>query len=315
MRHRIDPELARWLPVLPDLSYADVAAARDLLRRQVRQWPAFRPDRPVESRQLTVAGPAGAPPVPVRVYTPAGVTDPLPAMLYLHGGGFVTGDLESVHASATYFAAELCAVVVSVGYRLAPEDPFPAGVEDCYAALTWLSDSAPALQVDPTRIAVAGSSAGGGLAAALALLARDRTGPPLCFQYLETPMLDDRMATPSMRQYLDTPMLNRRNADLSWHHYLDATTSPGAPRVSPYAAPARAEDLSDLPPACVIACEFDPLRDEALCYGQRLVQSGVPTEMHLYPATFHGSTIVIGAAITRRMATDRLATLRRALTP
>jgi acetyl esterase len=153
-------------------------------------------------------------------------------------------------------------VVVSVEYRLAPEDPFPAGLEDCYAALVWLHESAAELGVDGDRIAVVGRSAGGGLAAALALVTRDRHGPALCFQCLAIPELDDRLDTPSMQAFVDTPLWNRPLAEASWRHYLGDDRSD----VSPYAAPARATDLSGLPPAYVSTMEFDPLRDEGIAY-------------------------------------------------
>jgi acetyl esterase/lipase len=207
-------------------------------------------------------------------------------------------------------AGEVGAVVVSVDYRLAPEHPFPAGVEDCYAALAWLAAHAAELGVDPARIAVAGQSAGGGLAAATALLARDRGGPALCFQLLEIPELDDRLDTPSMRAFTDTPLWNRPNAVWSWKHYLGASHA-GEP--SAYAAPARAKDLAGLPPAYVSTMEFDPLRDEGILYALRLLQAGVPVELHSYPGTFHGSALLPGAKVSQRGAREVMEALRHAL--
>jgi acetyl esterase/lipase len=192
-------------------------------------------------------------------------------------------------------------------YRLAPEHPFPAGLEDCFAALDDLAKNSADLGVDPRRIGVGGASAGAGLAAATALLARDRGGPQLCMQYLGIPELDDRLETPSMRAYTDTPVWHRPNAVLSWQYYL-AGQAP-----TPYAAPARAEDLSGLPPTYVDVCEFDSLRDEGITYAQRLVQAGVPVELHLYPGTFHGSSLVAEAAVSRRMAGDATAAIGRLL--
>lgn len=209
-------------------------------------------------------------------------------------------------------AAEAGVVVVSVDYRLAPENPYPAGLDDCYAALLWTAKSASELNIDPDRLALYGESAGGGLAAAVALLARDRGGPALRYQHLGIPELDDRLDTPSMRAYLDTPLWNRPMAEFSWDSYLGEGRR-GTADVSAYAAPARAEDLSGLPPTTVVTCQYDPLRDEGIAYAQRLAQADVLVELMLYPGTFHGSTIAQDAAITQRMNTEALASLRRGL--
>jgi acetyl esterase/lipase len=198
-------------------------------------------------------------------------------------------------------------VVVSVDYRLAPENPYPAGLEDCYAALQWTAAKASELGVDPARIAIGGSSAGGGLTAALALLARDRGGPAVKFQFLDIPELDDRLDTPSMTRFVDTPIWNQPNAVRSWRYYL------GGQPADQYAAPARAEDLTGLPPAYVAVCEFDPLRDEGLTYAHRLIQAGVPTELHHFPGTFHGSSMVQTAAVSKRMAAEGIDAIRRGL--
>jgi acetyl esterase/lipase len=313
MTYAIDPELLPWLDMLPGVRLMDegtLAAARTQLGELTGIQPPYEPTRPVDVRDTTVPGPAGAPAVPVRVYRPAGVTGELPGLLNIHGGGFVLGDIEMTHTDCLRTAAEVGLVVVSVDYRLAPEHPFPAPVEDCYAALRWLAAEAGELGVDLTRLGVAGESAGGGLAAGVALLARDRGGPALAFQYLGIPEVDDRLETPSMRAYTDTPLWNLPNAVFSWKAYLGADHEGD---VSPYAAPARAEDLSGLPPAYVTVCHFDPLRDEGIAYAQRLAQAGVATELHLYPGTFHGSELVAAARISRRMQADGLAALRAGL--
>jgi len=195
-------------------------------------------------------------------------------------------------------------------YRLAPENPFPAGLEDCYAALGWTALHTDELGIDPNRLAIAGQSAGGGLAAACALLARDRNGPKLCFQLLEIPELDDRLETPSMQQFTDTPLWNRPNAVWSWRHYLGAEHTG---EVSPYAAPSRASDLSNLPPAYVSTMEFDPLRDEGILYALRMMQAGVPVELHSYPGTFHGSAMFPDAEPSRRNSSEVLGALERGL--
>jgi acetyl esterase/lipase len=235
-------------------------------------------------------------------------------MVWIHGGGFVVGDAAMEEAGCLLVADRVGAVLVSVDYRLAPENPFPAGVEDCYAALVWTAKQATELGIDPDRIGVGGESAGGGLAAAVALLARDRGGPALCLQYLGIPELDDRLETPSMRRFVDTPMWNRPNAIRSWAFYLGDGATPGGPDVSPYAAPARAEDLSGLPPAIVSCCEFDPLRDEDLVYAQRLLQAGVSTDLTHYAGTFHGCGLFgLGVEVNRRMQEDKLRLLTRRL--
>ena len=204
---------------------------------------------------------------------------------------------------------ELGAVVVVPEYRLAPEDPFPAGLDDCYATLGWLHECAPELGVDTMRVGVGGQSAGGGLAAATALLARDRGGPPVCFQFLGIPELDHRLETTSMRTFLDTPLWNRPSAVLSWRYYLGEDPND----VSPYASPAIAEDLRGLPPAYVTTMEFDPLRDEGILYALRMMEAGVPVELHSFPGTFHGSAMVPAAAVSRRANAELIEVLRRGL--
>jgi acetyl esterase/lipase len=215
------------------------------------------------------------------------------------------------HAAAVRMVQVLGIVVVAVEYRLAPENPFPCGLDDCYAAFQWMTKQATDLGVDPDRIGVYGQSAGGGLAAALALLARDRGGPALCFQYLGIPELDDRLDTPSMQQFVDTPVWHRPNAIKSWRYYLGGSAANG--EVSPYAAPARATDLRNLPPAYVSTMEFDPLRDEGILYALAMLQAGVQVELHQYPGTFHGSAMVPTAAVSRRGAAEMLEVLRRGL--
>ncbi|MGO1056886.1 alpha/beta hydrolase [Crossiella sp. CA198] len=311
MSYAIDPELATWLPLIPQVNFADPVATRARRREMAAEIPPYVAANPVAVRALSIPGPAGGPEVAIRVYTPA-ADGPLGALVHIHGGGFVLGDLDLAERSALRVADQVGVVVVAMDYRLAPENPFPAGLDDCYATLEWTAKNAAELGVDPARIAVGGDSAGGGLAAAVALLTRDRGGPALAYQVLNIPELDDRLDTPSMTAYTDTPMWHRPNAILSWDFYLGEGKR-GTAEVSPYAAPARATDLSGLPPAFVAVCEFDPLRDEGLDYAQRLVQAGVSTELHLYPGTFHGSGLIPEAAVTVRMGRDLTDALRRAL--
>ncbi len=312
---RYDPAFRELIPTLPTVAdFSTPEKVRAARAEHEKMFAAFasaerRTDVATEDRR--VPGPAGAPDVPVRIYRSARASrDPRPAVFEIHGGGFLTGNIEMMDAWCERVAAEVDAVVVSVEYRLAPEHPFPAGVEDCYAALAWTGANAVALGVDASRIAVAGQSAGGGLAAATALLARDRGGPALCFQLLEIPELDDRLDTPSMRAFDDTPLWNRPNAVWSWRHYLGPAWGGD---VSPYAAPARAEDLSGLPPAYVSTMEFDPLRDEGILYALRLLQAGVSVELHSYAGTFHGSGLLPSAEPSRRNAAEVLGALARGL--
>jgi acetyl esterase/lipase len=239
-RRAYDPAFRDLIPALPTVqdfsTIEQVEAARGGMRQMMIERPPDRDDVRTEDRR--VPGPKSGPDVLVRVYAPkAAASAPRPGVFEIHGGGFMMGDIAMMDPWCQRVAAEIDAVVVSVEYRLAPEHPFPAGLEDCYAALSWMATEAKALGIDPERIAVAGQSAGGGLAAATALLARDRGGPSLCFQLLEIPELDDRLDTPSMLAFTDTPLWNRPNAVWSWKHYLGPDHRG---EVSPYAAPARA---------------------------------------------------------------------------
>jgi acetyl esterase/lipase len=309
--YAFDPELLPLIEFLPSPSLDDLAASRDALAGLVAPLNAQVDLSGLAVEDHRVPGPEGAPDVLVRVYAPAtpAPAGGRPAVLDIHGGGFVLGSIEMQHGMCAPLAQALDAVVATVEYRLAPEHPFPAGVEDCYAALRWLHDNAGALGVDAARIAVGGQSAGGGLTAATALLARDRGGPPVCFQFLGIPELDHRLETASMRAFEDTPMWNRGNAVKSWEMYLG--TDHGD--VSPYASPSVATDLSGLPPAYVSTMEFDPLRDEGIVYALRLMEAGVNVELHSYPGTFHGSALMLTAAVSRRANDEMLCAFRRGL--
>ena len=289
----LDPELAPVLELLPDLTQgmADIEAARAMLSTLV-------PAGPVEGEDLLDITDVEHQGTRLRVYRPRTATRV--GVLYLHGGGFCLGSVDTEHGGAVRIANACDAVVVSVDYRLAPEHPYPAGLDDCYAGLVYLSDL-----VD--RVAVHGQSAGGGLAAATALLARDRGGPRIAFQSLGMPELDDRLETPSMQEFVATPLWSRPQAVTSWEYYL------GGKPADAYAAPARMADLSGLPPAHVTVMELDPLRDEGIDYASRLLQAGVSVELHAYPGTFHGSSLVIDAAVSKRQAEDMLGALRRGL--
>lgn len=310
MSYAYDPELAPLIELLPAPDLADLAGARALIDGFLESVFDIVDASGVVVSEHQVPGAAGQPDVAARVYRAEGAEPgPLPAVLAIHGGGFVLGSMAVEHPRAVRIAREVGAVVIVVGYRLAPEHPYPAALEDCFAALAWIHDEAGALGVDPARVGVMGESAGGGLAAALALLARDRGGPALCFQLLAIPELDDRFTTTSMAAFVDTPLWNRPNAVLSWQHYLRGVEG----EVPAYAAPARATDLAGLPPAYLTAMEFDPLRDEGILYALRLLEAGVSVELHTFPGTFHASTAIASAAVSQRADDELFGALRRGL--
>ena len=313
MKYNIDPELRPILDLLPPFDLADPATMRATMDAMVGPANAALDTRGTTISDHVAPGLAGAPEVPVRVYRPESATAALPGLLYLHGGGFVFGNLESEHATCLAISRQLGIVVVSVDYRLSPETAFPGPLDDCYAALLWTQANAATLGIDLRRLGVMGQSAGGCLAAACALRARDENGPALCYQFLSIPVLDDRLDTPSMQAFTDTPIWHLANAEQSWDYYLGSALQRGTAEVPALAAPARAENVQGLPPACVTAMEFDPLRDEALIYAQRLLAAGVSTEIHCYPGTFHGSSMVVDAALSKRGVADMLAALGRGL--
>lgn len=308
--YAFDPEIAAALPYLPDLPGDDPLAIRAAMSDLIAALPA--PDATglrVEEREIP--GRDGDPAVRIRIYWPDRRSAPA-AVYSVHGGGFVAGDLDTEHGSNVVLARELGVVVVSVDYRLAPETPFPGGLEDVYAGLIWMAENADELGIDAQRIAIHGVSAGGGLCAALALLARDRGGPHIAFQFLSVPELDDRLATASMTDFIDTPLWSRPRAIVSWDCYLGAGRA-GTDDVPIYAAPARATDLAGLPPAYVAVMHFDPLRDEGLAYAVAMLAAGVSVELHLFPGTFHGSMLIQDAAISKREQAEKIVVLRQAL--
>jgi acetyl esterase/lipase len=314
MSYDVDPELRPYLELLPARPPADapvdMATVRAYATRMTADQNAAADVSALVVDDRVVPGPTEGADVPVRVYTPDPHDATTGGILYIHGGGFTVGSVEMEHFNAVRLANDLGVVVVSVEYRLAPENPYPAALHDCYAALEWIHREALVLGVDVERVAIVGSSAGGGLAAGLALLARDRQGPPICFQFLGIPELDDRLDTPSMQRFVDTPMWSRPSAQQSWRAYLGDLHGGDVPA---YAAPARASDLAGLPPAYVSAMEFDPLRDEDILYALRLLQAGVCVELHTFPGTWHGSTAITGAAVSQRQMHEMTVVLRRAL--
>jgi acetyl esterase len=304
----LDPELRQVAAMTPPPVYDDLPVARRMVA-QMQQYLPPVDESGVDWDEQHIPGPVDAPDVKVRLYRPERRPQPGAALVFFHWGGFVLGDLTTEHARCVLLAREVGCLVVSVDYRLAPEHPFPHGLEDCYAALQWTAVHADELGVDPARIAVGGTSAGGGLAAAVALLARDRGGPAIALQYLGYPVLDDRMDTASANAFVATPNWTASANRLMWRYYLGAQGG----NTSAYAAPAHADDVTGLPPAYLWTAEFDPLRDEGLAYAERLLRAGVAVDLRNYAGTFHGFDQVPGATIARLAQQDQIAALRRSL--
>ena len=257
--------------------------AREVSRRFTEMFP-WEVTAGVESLDALVAGPGGA--IHVRVFTPRRREELMPVLLYFHGGGWVVGGHADpdVDSTCRYLADAGGCTVVSVGYRLAPESKFPAAVEDAYASLLWVVGNSPALGLDPSRVAVAGDSAGANIAAALCLMARDRKGPEVVLQALVYPIADCDFETESYRTCGEGYGLATEEMKWYWNQYL----SSDGDRDNPYVSIARATSLTGLPPALVLTAEYDPLRDEGEAYAKRLEEAGVPTRLVRYDGAIHG---------------------------
>ena len=299
MPSRITPDL---IPMMRQPNPAAPPPSNEELRR----------DAAFDVTERLVPGPSGAPDVPLLICRPTAVSTPTAAVYHVHGGGMIVGDNRLGLPKILDWAQDLGLAVVSVEYRLAPETPHPGPVEDCYAGLAWTAAHAGELGIDSGRIVIAGGSAGGGLAAAVALLARDRGGPALAGQLLMSPMLDDRNDTPSARQMAGRGIWDRSANETGWTALLGAAR--GGPEVSPYAAPARAADLSGLPPAFIDVGSAETFRDEDVTYASRIWQAGGVAELHVWPGGFHGfTTMAPEAAVSRQAAAAQLSWLRRLL--
>jgi triacylglycerol lipase len=311
-RHLVDPQLVAALDFFQplDTDPASIPATREMFRAMVPPLASYK-RRSVAIEARAVPGPAGAAEVPVLIYRPRRAKGALPVFLHIHGGGYVFGSAAASGPDCVATAHAIGCMVVSVDYRLAPETPAPGAVEDCYAVLAWLNREAVALGIDPARIAVGGESAGGGLAAALCLLARDRGEYRICFQRLVYPMLDDRTCTrpranPHVGDFVWRPAYNV----FGWRAYLGA--EPGGDGVSPYAAPARAPDLSGLPPAYLCVGALDLFLEEDMDYAGRLLAAGVPTELHVIPGAYHAFELSFESDVAIRSQADRLRALKDA---
>lgn len=315
-RFLVDPQLLPMLDQFPPLAFTreSLPEVRKGMAEMQQQMAATLPPVPgVKVSERRVPGPTGGPAVRVLVYESENERHSRAGLLWIHGGGFVMGNADADDLNCRAMAAEIGCVIVSVDYRLSPETPFPGPVEDCYAALRWLHQDAASLGVDQARLAVGGMSAGGNLAAAVALLARDRKAIPLVFQLLIYPMLDDRTVShpephPYTGEYIWTPECNR----FGWSSMLGDAL--GSDTVSSYAAPAREKDLRGLPPTYISAGALDLFLEEDMEYARRLTRASVPTELHVYPGGYHAfDGIAPEADVSRAFRRDIMSALQKAL--
>ncbi|MFJ9582524.1 alpha/beta hydrolase [Streptomyces acidicola] len=310
-----DPELAAALEVVAETLPSSFGLDGIAERRQELDFldhpdEELSRDGSFEVEDRTVPGPQGAPGISLLICRTAGSVGGRPVIYHTHGGGMIVGNNRLGVDMALDWARELDAVVVSVEYRLAPEHPHPAPVEDVYAGLLWTAEHAEEIGGDPERIVIVGASAGGGLTAALALLTRDRGGPRPLGQILMCPMLDDRNDTPSAHQMAGLGVWDQKSNETGWTALLGDRR--GGPDVSPYAAPARAEDLSGLPPAFLDVGSAETFRDETTAYASRIWQAGGVAELHVWPGGFHGyEGFAPQAALSQATVAARLAWLRR----
>jgi acetyl esterase/lipase len=316
-KQRLDPELVAPLEGVMSatgggFNLHDLGGMRAMIAAMIAGGKAQAPViAGVEASDLKVPGPKGAPAVAVRLYRPAEVRDAPPVLVWMHPGGWVLGSLELDDLMAREVVKNVRCAVVSVEYRLAPEHPYPAALEDCYAVLKWVAAEGKKHGIDARRIAVGGSSAGANLAAGLALLARDRGEVPLSFQMLIYPALDDRNLAQVGPNVPENLFWSRENMLMSWQAYLENRQATAD--VPIYAAPTRARDLSRLPRAFVAVGGLDMFLDECLDYATRLTAAGVDTEVHVYPGAFHAfDAFAPLARVTQRFVADRNGALMRA---
>lgn len=279
----LDPQAQALLEQMKQMGFVytpalTVEQARAMTQMMIAARGAPEPVAAVEDRQIP--GPAGA--IPIRTYTPQG-NAPFPVLVFFHTGGWQLGNLDSQDPLCRKLANTTGCIVVSVEYRLAPEHPFPAGLQDSYAATQWVSTHASEFQGDPSRLALVGDSAGANFATVIAIMARDQGGPSIAFQVLLFPMTDFRMDTDSMEEYAEGYSVTRPMLAWMRSNYLPNAQDWTNPLASPLLAP----DLSGLPPALIITAEYDPLRDDGQLYGKRLQEAGVPTKVSRYDGMIH----------------------------
>lgn len=302
---RLDPELAAISVMIPSFDFTDVPGSRRFEQQLVAQ--GRRSVEGVVTEDLQIPRRDGGT-IAVRVYRPE-ITGTLPAVLYIHGGGFVLGGLDTEDDRCAYYARDARCAVISIDYRLAPENPFPAAFHDCVDALWWMHDEAASLGIDGRRLSVGGNSAGGAIAASLGLASRTDEVPSLVHQLLINPVLDCRTQTPSMDRFVATPGWTREQNLLMWKLYLSD------PDIRPdyQASAALAHDVNGAPPASIWIAEYDPLRDEGYAFAQRLMAAGVPVGLMQYPGTIHGFDGYRMTSVGQRALADQITALRWAL--
>jgi acetyl esterase/lipase len=317
LSEQLDTELKgpiqQMLKVMPPTNFNDLPAARIASKTTFGAMKAQMPPVPgVVTEDYNIPGPKGAPKVAVRLYRPGKNYGTRPTLLWIHGGGYMLGDIDQEDPSCKQYALAGKCNVLSVDYRLAPENPYPAPLEDCYAALKWLAAHAKELGADVDRIAIGGASAGGGLAAGLALLARDRAEVKVFYQMLIYPMLNDCNIQPASKTLPDALFWTRASNLMGWRCYLGC--DPGGKDVSYYASAFRAKDLKGLPPAYIATGDIDLFAKEAIEYARRLIEVNIPTELHVYPGGCHAFDMLVPTAdISKRFTGDIFRALTRAM--
>ena len=306
----IDAEVAAALASLPEMTFPVDAHTLAAIRAAGLGLDGISLSDQVERRDYVVPGPPGAPDIIVRTHVPAGLDGPAPCLYSMHGGGYILGDRTIDDLRFDLWCPKYSFIGVSVEYRLAPETSYPGPLEDCYAGLAWVHAHAGELGIDPARIGINGASAGGGLAAALALLARDRGELPIAFQMLAYPMLDDRQVNPSSTW--EVPIWPPASNEFGWRCYLGELY--GRDDIPGTAVPARATDLTGLPPTLIYVGTLDIFCDEDILFAMHLNHAGVPTELHVYAGAPHGfEGFAMGSDVSRRCLRETEEWLVRAL--
>lgn len=306
----LDPELAIFLNAPFPNNFDDLEWSRREQARLSATMSSTVDGGGATWEDLTIPANASGDELPIRIYHPTAPNSPRGALLFFHGGAFVFGDLDSEHARCLLYCDAAQCVVVSVGYSLAPEHPFPTAFAESVQALRWLAENAPTLDIDPARIGVAGVSAGGAIASGLVLHARDTGGPSICAQLLVYPVTDSNVDTPSISKFFHAEPFDGERVQRMWALYLPRELE----LVPAYASVARASELTNLPPTYIVTADLDPLRDEGLAYARALIDAGNDVELHHFPGTYHGfDAVAPQARLSRRALGEQCAFLTEKL--